>query len=221
LGMMLKGGLPFLYGDNPSETYSKMRSFYLLIDRPSICGLTDAQAEPRRRGQRERKDGQTPRPQRHRRAGGLAAIVTLPSRVPTAMTASHAGDRWPGARRTVPFLYLPCPSLPSGWALADSSGIGSRVGQCAVGTVGSGAWPSGRPGWTWRANASLSCMLTFESARSAVRSLALLSTALTGESPVEREADLVDQAPLDGKGPLVRSPRLAALSGRSSTKPTS
>jgi hypothetical protein len=26
---------------------------------------------------------------------------------------------------------------------------------------------------------------------------------LTGESPVEREADLVDQAPLDGIGPLV------------------
>jgi hypothetical protein len=218
---MLKGGLPFLYGDNPSETYSKMRSFYLLIDRPSICGLTDAQAEPRRRGQRERKDGQTPRPQRHRRAGGLAAIVTLPSRVPTAMTASHAGDRWPGARRTVPFLYLPCPSLPSGWALADVSGIGSRVGQCAVGTVGSGAWPSGRPGWTWRANASLSCMLTFESARSAVRSLSLLSTASPAKAQWSGRPIWWIRRPSTAKGRWFRSPRLAARSGRSSTKPTS
>ena len=70
-----------------------------------------------------------------------------------------------------------------------------------MGTVGCGAWPSSRPAWTWQANALLSCMLTFGSAKSAVRSLALPPTTLPGESPVEREADLVDHAPLDDKGP--------------------
>jgi formate dehydrogenase iron-sulfur subunit len=29
----------YLYGDGPSETYSEMHSFYLLIDKPSTYGL--------------------------------------------------------------------------------------------------------------------------------------------------------------------------------------
>src|SRR5271154_6727291 len=98
------------------------------------------------------------------------------SRVRAALTASRAGDRWSGAKWSVPFPYLPCPILPSGWALAGVSGIGSRVGQGAVGTVGGAGGPSSRPAWTWHANALLSCILTFASARSAVRSLALLPT---------------------------------------------
>src|ERR1700742_4341307 len=91
------------------------------------------------------------------------------SRAPAARKVGRAADRWSGATWTVRVLYLPCPILPSGWALAGVSGIGSRVGQCAVGTVGCVAGPSSRPAWTWQVNALLSCMLTFGSARRAVR----------------------------------------------------
>ena len=35
-----------LYGDVPSETYSEMHSFYLLVDRPSVYGLPDAPFNP-------------------------------------------------------------------------------------------------------------------------------------------------------------------------------
>jgi formate dehydrogenase iron-sulfur subunit len=36
----------YLYGDVPSETYSEMHSFYLLLDRPSVYGLPDAPFNP-------------------------------------------------------------------------------------------------------------------------------------------------------------------------------
>jgi formate dehydrogenase iron-sulfur subunit len=41
-------GVPqaYLYGDAPSETYSEMHSFYLLVDRPSVYGLPDAPSNP-------------------------------------------------------------------------------------------------------------------------------------------------------------------------------
>jgi formate dehydrogenase iron-sulfur subunit len=41
-------GVPqaYLYGDVPSETYSEMHSFYLLVDRPSVYGLPDAPFNP-------------------------------------------------------------------------------------------------------------------------------------------------------------------------------
>jgi formate dehydrogenase iron-sulfur subunit len=41
-------GVPqaYLYGDSPTETYSEMHSFYLLVDRPSVYGLPDAPFNP-------------------------------------------------------------------------------------------------------------------------------------------------------------------------------
>jgi formate dehydrogenase iron-sulfur subunit len=41
-------GLPeaYLYGDAPSETYSTLHSFYLLVDRPSVYGLPDEPFNP-------------------------------------------------------------------------------------------------------------------------------------------------------------------------------
>ena len=41
-------GVPqaYLYGDVPTETYSEMHSFYLLVDRPSVYGLPDAPFNP-------------------------------------------------------------------------------------------------------------------------------------------------------------------------------
>jgi formate dehydrogenase iron-sulfur subunit len=41
-------GVPqaYLYGDVPSETYSEMHSFYLLVDRPSVYGLPDQPFNP-------------------------------------------------------------------------------------------------------------------------------------------------------------------------------
>ena len=41
-------GVPqaYLYGDAPSETYSEMHSFYLLVDRPSVYGLPDEPFNP-------------------------------------------------------------------------------------------------------------------------------------------------------------------------------
>jgi formate dehydrogenase iron-sulfur subunit len=41
-------GVPqaYLYGDAPSETYSEMHSFYLLVDRPSVYGLPDNPFNP-------------------------------------------------------------------------------------------------------------------------------------------------------------------------------
>jgi formate dehydrogenase iron-sulfur subunit len=41
-------GLPqaYLYGDVPTETYSEVHSFYLLVDRPSVYGLPDAPFNP-------------------------------------------------------------------------------------------------------------------------------------------------------------------------------
>jgi formate dehydrogenase iron-sulfur subunit len=35
-----------LYGDAPSETYSGLNSFYLLVDRPSVYGLPDEPFNP-------------------------------------------------------------------------------------------------------------------------------------------------------------------------------
>jgi formate dehydrogenase iron-sulfur subunit len=35
-----------LYGDTPSETYSSLNSFYLLIDRPSVYGLPEQPFNP-------------------------------------------------------------------------------------------------------------------------------------------------------------------------------
>ena len=58
----------YLYGDVPSETYSEMHSFYLLVDRPSVYGLPDSPFNPwlHMAGDYVRSI-----------AGGLAAIVTL------------------------------------------------------------------------------------------------------------------------------------------------
>jgi formate dehydrogenase iron-sulfur subunit len=41
-------GVPqaYLYGDAPTETYSEMHSFYLLVDRPSVYGLPDNPFNP-------------------------------------------------------------------------------------------------------------------------------------------------------------------------------
>lgn len=36
----------YLYGDNASETYSELHSFYLLVDRPSVYGLPDRPFNP-------------------------------------------------------------------------------------------------------------------------------------------------------------------------------
>jgi formate dehydrogenase iron-sulfur subunit len=36
----------YLYGDAPSETYSEMHSFYLLVDKPSVYGLPDNPFNP-------------------------------------------------------------------------------------------------------------------------------------------------------------------------------
>ena len=36
----------YLYGDAPSETYSELNSFYLLVDRPSVYGLPDHPVNP-------------------------------------------------------------------------------------------------------------------------------------------------------------------------------
>jgi len=36
----------YLYGDVPTETYSEMHSFYLLVDRPSVYGLPEAPFNP-------------------------------------------------------------------------------------------------------------------------------------------------------------------------------
>ncbi len=36
----------YLYGDVPSETYSELNSFYLLVDRPSVYGLPDVPRNP-------------------------------------------------------------------------------------------------------------------------------------------------------------------------------
>ncbi len=63
-------GVPqaYLYGDVPSETYSEMHSFYLLVDRPSVYGLPDAPFNPwlHMMGDYARSV-----------AGGLAAIAVL------------------------------------------------------------------------------------------------------------------------------------------------
>ena len=36
----------YLYGDEPTETYSELHSFYLLVDRPAVYGLPDAPFNP-------------------------------------------------------------------------------------------------------------------------------------------------------------------------------
>jgi formate dehydrogenase iron-sulfur subunit len=63
-------GVPqaYLYGDAPTETYSEMHSFYLLVDRPSVYGLPDDPFNPwlHMMGDYVRSV-----------AGGLAAIVAL------------------------------------------------------------------------------------------------------------------------------------------------
>jgi formate dehydrogenase iron-sulfur subunit len=63
-------GVPqaYLYGDAPTETYSEMHSFYLLVDRPSVYGLPDAPFNPwlHMAGDYVRSI-----------AGGLAAIAAL------------------------------------------------------------------------------------------------------------------------------------------------
>jgi formate dehydrogenase iron-sulfur subunit len=63
-------GVPqaYLYGDAPSETYSELHSFYLLVDRPSVYGLPDNPFNPwlHMMGDYVRSI-----------AGGLAAIAAL------------------------------------------------------------------------------------------------------------------------------------------------
>jgi formate dehydrogenase iron-sulfur subunit len=39
-------GQAYLYGDKATENYSKLHSFYLLLDRPSVCGLPDEPFNP-------------------------------------------------------------------------------------------------------------------------------------------------------------------------------
>jgi formate dehydrogenase iron-sulfur subunit len=41
-------GVPgaYLYGDLPTDTYSELHSFYLLVDRPSVYGLPDKPLNP-------------------------------------------------------------------------------------------------------------------------------------------------------------------------------
>jgi formate dehydrogenase iron-sulfur subunit len=43
-----EGGITgaYLYGDAPSERYSELNSFYLLVDRPSVYGLPDTPVNP-------------------------------------------------------------------------------------------------------------------------------------------------------------------------------
>jgi formate dehydrogenase iron-sulfur subunit len=36
----------YLYGDKPTDTYSQLNSFYLLVDRPSVYGLPDDPSNP-------------------------------------------------------------------------------------------------------------------------------------------------------------------------------
>ena len=36
----------YLYGDEPTETYSELHSFYLLVDRPAVYGLPEAPFNP-------------------------------------------------------------------------------------------------------------------------------------------------------------------------------
>ncbi len=36
----------YLYGDEPTETYSELHSFYLLIDHPAVYGLPEAPFNP-------------------------------------------------------------------------------------------------------------------------------------------------------------------------------
>jgi formate dehydrogenase iron-sulfur subunit len=36
----------YLYGDEPSETYTELHSFYLLVDRPAVYGLPEAPFNP-------------------------------------------------------------------------------------------------------------------------------------------------------------------------------
>ena len=63
-------GVPqaYLYGDAPSETYSELHSFYLLVDRPSVYGLPEDPFNPwlHMMGDYARSV-----------AGGLAAIAAL------------------------------------------------------------------------------------------------------------------------------------------------
>jgi formate dehydrogenase iron-sulfur subunit len=63
-------GVPraYLYGDAPSETYSELHSFYLLVDRPSVYGLPEDPFNPwlHMMGDYVRSV-----------AGGLAAIAAL------------------------------------------------------------------------------------------------------------------------------------------------
>ena len=65
---------------------------------------------------------------------------------------------------------------PSGWAAAAVAGTSARVGHGANDSVGRRGAPASRPAVTWQTNTFPSCMLTFASARSAVRSLATLPT---------------------------------------------
>lgn len=63
-------GVPqsYLYGDSPSDTYSELHSFYLLVDRPSVYGLPETPFNPwlHMMGDYARSI-----------AGGLAAIAVL------------------------------------------------------------------------------------------------------------------------------------------------
>ena len=36
----------YLYGDEPTETYTELHSFYLLVDRPAVYGLPEAPFNP-------------------------------------------------------------------------------------------------------------------------------------------------------------------------------
>jgi formate dehydrogenase iron-sulfur subunit len=48
VGELHRRGVPgaYLYGDEPTATYSELRSFYLLVDRPSVYGLPESPFHP-------------------------------------------------------------------------------------------------------------------------------------------------------------------------------
>jgi formate dehydrogenase iron-sulfur subunit len=58
----------YLYGDDPTDTYSELHSFYILIDHPSVYGLPDKPFNPwlRMKGDYVRAVG-----------SGLAAVAAL------------------------------------------------------------------------------------------------------------------------------------------------
>ena len=75
--------------------------------------------------------------------------------------------------------------------------MGLRVGQVTNDTVGRKVRPLRRPASTWQAKDFPSCMLVFCSAHQGGQVVGIAADDLSGEPPVEWEADLVDHSPVD------------------------